>query len=451
MAGAGGDGDARRFANDILAVLIPVLILFSGLFLVVMPWVMRLFASDTISADQQLLDQGIFMARIAFPYLAFMSVATLIAAILNSLSRFAAAAAAPIFLNLCLIAALLTGMVTGDGSMDAKVATGRYLAVAVSVAGLVQLLWLYGFMRRAGFALSLGRPRLTPGVREFGVLILPAIFGAGVYQISRFIDLFFLSALPDKSITYLAMADRLNQLPLGIIGIALGTAILPALSRHIAAADHGAAQRLQGNAVELAMLLTLPAAAALFIAGPALASAFYVGGRFTPADGLATGQIVAALVVGLPAYVLVKVLVPNFFARRDTRTPVITAAISLIANIGLNLVLIPRLGLFGLALAGAIAAWGNALMLYGLLHRRGDYRLSALVAGRLARIVLATALMAGALWWLMPWVIGGVTAGVAARLAAVATIVAVGAAVFFGAAALLGVVSRSTLAALRRR
>ncbi len=449
--GEGEDiSEARAFANQVMAVLIPILIGFSAILLIVMPWLMGLFASDTLQGDAARFDLAIMMARIAFPYLAFMSIATLLAAVLNSLGRFAAAAAAPILLNICLVTALIFGALLGEGEA-ARQTTGLYLAIATSVSGLLQLVWLIVWARRAGFSLSFVRPRLTGGVRELGVLILPAVFGAGIYQISRFIDLFFLGTLPDKSITFLAMADRLNQLPLGIIGIALGTAILPALSRFIAQDDSAGASRLQSNAVELAMLLTLPAAVALFITGPALTSAFYVGGRFTEADGLATGFVVASLVVGLPAYVLVKVLIPGFFARKDTKTPVYTAAASLAINITLNLLLIPELGIYGLALAGSIAAWSNCAMLYFILHRQGHFRLTGLVIGRIARIVVATAVMGAVLWFLTPMGWDYYTAGALVRVTAVAALVAAGGLTFLVAAIALGVVNRETIGQLRRR
>lgn len=442
--------EARAFAEEVLAFLIPVLIVFSALALIAMPWIMGLFASAKLEADTGLYGRAVLMARITFPYLAFMSVATLLAAVLNSLSRFAAAAAAPVLLNICLIAALLPGAVLPD-SVVAKESTGLMLAVAVSVSGLLQLLWLWFWARRAGFSLVLHRPRVTPGVKELGVLILPAVFGAGVYQISRFIDLFFIAALPDKSITFLAMADRLNQLPLGIIGIALGTAILPALSRFVAQEDRDGAFRLQSNAVELALLLTIPAAVALFVTGSAFTRAFYTGGAYTLADSLATGAVVSALVVGLPAYVLVKVLVPNFFARKDTRTPVYTAVVGLAVNVAANFVLVPRLGVAGLALGGAIGAWTNCALLYAILARRGDYHLTALTAGRIARIALAAALMGVVLYFAMPlgedWYVGGA----AERIAAILALVGAGAAVFFAVAAVLGVIDRDTLAQLRRR
>jgi len=447
----GGDlSDARRFSEEVLAVLIPILIVFSATALIVMPWIMGLFASDALENDWHTFDLAVLMARITFPYLALMSLATLFAAILNSMSRFAAAAAAPIMLNLCLIAALVTGA-TLDGGQEARESTGLMLATAVSASGLFQLLWLGVWAKRAGFAMNLRAPRMTKDVKELGILVLPAVFGAGVYQISRFIDLFFLSTLPEKSITFLAMADRLNQLPLGIIGIALGTAILPALSRFIANEDAEGAFRLQSNAVELSLLLTLPAAIALFVTGSAFTRAFYTGGAYTLADSMATGAVVSGLVVGLPAYVMVKVLVPNFFARKDTRTPVYTAAGGLAVNVIANLILVPRIGVVGLALGGAIGAWTNCGLLYAILARRGYYHLTSLVAGRIARIALAGAIMGAALWYAMPYGAEWYAGSVLERVGAVIALVALGGAIFFAIAILLGVVNRETIGQLRRR
>jgi putative peptidoglycan lipid II flippase len=441
---------AQSFAEEVMAFLIPVLIIFSALALIVMPWIAGLFANEGIAGDPELFDLAVLMARIAFPYLAFMSLATLFAAILNSLSRFAAAAAVPILLNLCMVVALVAGMSLGEGEAVKRV-TGLYLAIAVSASGVLQLLCLWWFAHRAGFRTRLRAPRITAGVKELGILILPATLGAGVYQVSRFIDLFFLSGLPDGSFTFLAMADRLNQLPLGIIGIALGTAILPSLSRHIATDDPKSAQRLQSNAIELAMLLTVPAAVALFVTGSAFTRAFYTGGEFTLADAMATGAVVSALVVGLPAYVLVKVLVPNYFARKDTKTPVYTALASLVLNVALNFALVPVMGVAGLALASSISAWGNSLLLYIILVRRGQFRLTPRVMGRLARIALASAAMGAALWLAMPYGVPYYTGGGIERIGAVLGLLAIGGAVYFSLAALLGVLDRETIVRLSRR
>ncbi|GAA4044211.1 murein biosynthesis integral membrane protein MurJ [Parerythrobacter jejuensis] len=447
------DGDvseARMFAENVLAVLLPVLILFGAVAMIAMPWVVEFFAPEGLATDADALAIAVFMGRVTFPYLLFMSVATLIAAVLNSLSRFAAAAAAPILLNICLIAALAYGLTMGEDPA-ARWTAAQAMAWALSLSGLLQVIWLYSFMRRAGFSLALVAPKITGGVKELGLLVVPAIFGAGVYQISRFVDLFFLSTLEVGSYTYLAMADRWNQLPLGIIGIALGTAILPALSRFLSREEADEAARLQSNAIELAMLLTVPCAVALFFTGTAFVQAFMVGQNFTAEDAIVTGSVVSALVLGLPAYVLVKVLTPNFFARKDTRTPVVTAAISLVVTIGLNIVLVPRIGVVGLAIAGAVGAWINIALLGAILHARGYYRLPARVAGRVLRIGLAAAAMGAALWFLMPEIADWFSQGLLDKAAGIAAIMATGIATYGLAAMLLGVLDRATIGRLMRR
>ena len=441
---------ARRFAGEVLAVLLPILVVFGALMMLAMPWVLWAFANEDLRGDAAMFDLATTMGRIAFPYLMFMSLATLVAAILNSLSRFAAAAAAPILLNICLLTALVWGALQPE-SDGARAATGIGLAIAVSVSGLLQLLWLYWFMRRAGFRIPRLTPQITGRVKEMGVLIVPAVFGAGVYQISRFIDLAFFRGLPDGSLTYMAMADRWNQLPLGIIGIALGTAILPALSRFISKSEDEEAVRLQANAVELAMLLTLPCAVALFITGFAFVKAFMQGQAFTAEDAQVTGMVTSALVVGLPAYVLVKVLTPNFFARRDTKTPVYTAGISLVVTVGMNFALVPMLGVVGLALAGALGAWVNIALLGTILARRGYFRLPARVVGRIGRIALAAGLMGAALVALMQVITPWLDEPFPLRLAAIGAIMAVSLVTYGAGTVLLGVLDKATIQRLMRR
>jgi putative peptidoglycan lipid II flippase len=438
---------SQRFANETLSVFLLTLLVFSALIMALMPWVIWLI--DDFGQGGRTTDTSIALARICFPYLALVSVMTLFGAILNSISRFAAVAFAPVLMNLCMIGAMLltiSGGVSGDPETVAF-----HLAWSVTLAGVLQMLWLYWHARRAGFRFTLLRPRLTPDVRQLGVLILPAVFGAGIYQISRFVDLFFLGRLEEGSFVFLALADRLNQLPLGIIGIALGTAILPALSRFIAQDDAGGAQRVQSNAIELGLLLTVPAAVGLYCAAQPLVSAFYFGGKFGADDVAATSGVVAMLVVGLPAYVLVKVLTPGFFARRDTKTPVYTALAALAINIGLNLVLIPLMGVAGLALAGAIAAWVNCALLYWTLHRRGHFTIEPDLLGRIGRIMVSAAAMGLAIWQLAPLGAAHYGAGALARVGSILALVSVGGFVYFALAWLTGAIDRSKIAMLTRK
>jgi putative peptidoglycan lipid II flippase len=442
--------EAQNFATNVLSVLLPVLIVFGGIAMLAMPWVITFFAPEGLEENPGNLQVAILLGQITFPYLVFMSVATLIAAVLNSLSRFAAAAAAPILLNICLIAALAYGL-TLDGDLEARRTTAQAMSWALSLSGLLQVVWLAYFMSRAGFSLSLRSPRATSGVKELVFLMIPAVFGAGVYQISRFIDLFFLSTLPVGSYTYLQMADRWNQLPLGIIGIALGTAILPALSRYLSRAEDDEASRLQSNAIELAMLLTVPCAVALFFTGTAFVQVFMLGQNFTEQDALTTGTVVSALVIGLPAYVLVKVLTPNFFARKDTKTPVVTAAISLVVTVALNIALVPRFGVTGLAIAGAAGAWCNIALLGAILYWRGYYRMSSYLLSRVVRIVLAATVMGAALFFVMPMLEGWFVATIGQKALGLAAILGTSAVSYGLASFLLGVLDKSTVERLLRR
>ncbi len=448
--GEEGDGKAQseRFASEILAMFVPVLIGFTALFELAMPWV--IWFIDDMGQGGRTNDFSITLSRITFFYLGLISLTTLAAAILNILSRFAAAAFAPVLLNLCLITALLLGSNLHDGA-EQTVRTAYYLAYATAVAGLLQMLWLFFWVRRAGFRLHFKRPKLTRDVRELGVLILPAVFGAGFYQIRRFVDLFFLGRLPEGSFVYLAMADRLNQLPLGLIGIALSTAILPALSRFIAQDDKGGAQRIQSNAIELGLLLTIPAAVALFVAAGPLTTAFYQGGQFSAEDAGVTAGVVMALVAGLPAYVLVKVLTPGFFARKDTKTPVYTAGIALAINIGANLILIPIFGIFGLAASGALSAWSNCVMLYVMLHAKEHYRLEPDLVWRLGRILLSAAGMAALLLWLIP--MGGdyYGGGVLARVLSILALCLAGGFVYLALAWVTGAIDKKKIAMLTKK
>lgn len=443
----GSEEAAERFATDVLAVFVWVLAAFSAAAMVAMPGIVWLLASEFEKIPGK-FELAVTLSRVTFPYLMLVSLVAMLSGLLNARSRFAPGAAAPILLNISLIGAMGFAWL-GDPGNDLFAAWS--LAIGVSVAGLLQLIYLIWATRRAGVRLKLTLPRLTPEVRRLGVLILPATFGAGIYQISQLVDTFFATSLPQGSLTLLKLADRLNQMPLGIVGIALGTAILPMLSRHIHTGNRAEAQRLQTNAFEIATLLTLPAAAALAICAPAFVTAFFVGGKFRPEDGVIMAQIVVALVAGLPAYVIVKILNPGFFAREDTRTPVWTALASLVFNVLLNFYIVRQFGIVGLAAATASSATLNCLLLYAILHRRGWFHFTAKLAGRIGRQLVATAVMGAALWFLMPVLSPWFGGSVFARVWSLAALVGTGLAVFFGAAYLVGAVDPDLLGMLRRR
>lgn len=448
-AEGGGEAAAAKFADDVLSVFLWVLLAFSAIMMIAMPGIVWLLARDFQTVPGK-FDFAVLLSRITFPYLALVSLVAMLSGLLNARSRFAPGAFAPVLLNIVLICGIVTGWwLRGPGGDDRIVATA--LAIAVSIAGVVQLAYLRWAVRRAGLKLHWRLPKLTPEVRKLGMLILPATFGAGIYQISQFVDTFFATSLPQGSLTLLKLGDRLNQLPLGIVGIALGTAILPMLSRHIHSGDAAEAQRLQANAFEIATLLTLPAAAALAICAPAFVTAFFVGGKFTMADGAIMANIVVALIAGLPAYVIVKILNPGFFAREDLRTPVWTALAALIVNVAINLYVVERYGIVGLAGATAVSASLNCILLYAVLHRRGWFHFTARLAGKIARQLVAVAVMSALLWWMMPMVEPYYGGGVIERIGALSALVAAGGTVFFITAFLVGALDKDLVAMLTRR
>jgi putative peptidoglycan lipid II flippase len=446
---SGGEDAADKFASHVLAVFIWVLLGFSAVAMIAMPGIVWLLASDFQQIPGK-YELAVTLSRIAFPYLALVSLVAMLSGLLNAHSKFAPGAFVPVLLNLSLIAGIVTGYeLRESGASD--YAVGEAMAISVAGAGVIQLIYMAWATRRAGVRLKLTAPKFTPEVRRLAMLILPATFGAGIYQISQLVDTFFATSLEQGSLTLLKYADRLNQMPLGIVGIALGTAILPMLARHIHAGDHSEAQRLQANAVEMGTLLTLPAAAALAVCAPAFVTAFFLGGKMTPANAAVMTQIVIALVAGLPSYVLIKVFQPAFFSREDTRTPVWIAASALTINIGINFAVVPRFGIVGLAAATAFTATLNVTALYVILHLRGWFRLSAKLASRIVRQVLATAAMAAALWWAVPQLADRYGASVFERAWSLAALVGLGLAVFFGAAVALGALDKDLLAQLRRR
>ncbi len=441
-----GEDEAAHFANDVLSVFVWVLFGFSILCIAGMEAIVWLLAREYQQVPGK-FELSVTLSRITFPYLGLISVVALLSGILNTRSRFAPGAIAPILLNLCLIGGMTWGWATGQSD----VAKALSQSWAVSVAGLAQLTYLAWSVRRAGVKLKLHWPRMTPDTKVLLWRIFPATFGAGIYQLSQLADTFFATSLKQGSLTLLKMADRLNQMPLGIVGIALGTAILPTLSRHIASGDERGAAQLQGRAIELATLLTVPAAFALAVCAPAFVNAFFVGGKFRPEDGAIMSEIVVALVCGLPSYVLVKVLEPGYFSRGDTRTPVMTAATALSFNIFLNLVVVRPFGIVGLAGATACSASLNCLLLYANLHRRGHFRFDLPLLSRVVRQFAASAVMAAALCYLLRATMPLYSGSVLHKAGGIALLVATGMIVYAAVAWVIGAVDKEDIAILARR
>ena len=440
-----GKEAALKFAAEVASVLGTVLLVFTLAAMLTMPWLMLGIAPGfTEQPDKFAL--SVDLARLTFPYLTFMALVALMGGMLNSLQRFAATAAAPIVLNVVLIAVLLG---VRHGVLPDP---GRALAWGVAAAGLAQFVWIALACKRAGIGFVPPRPRLTPGVKRLLALMAPALLGAGVVQVNVVIDVILASTLSEGSVSFLYYADRLNQLPLGVVGVAVGITLLPLLTRQLRSGDAAAALGSQNRAIEFALTLTLPAAAALIaIPGP-IVTVLFQRGAFDSASAEATAGALAAFAAGLPAYVLIKALTPGFFAREDTKTPVKVAMVAMIANVVLAVALMQVLAHVGIALATALSAWFNATALAVLLVRRRHLAFDARLRRCVPRLILASALMGIAVWWGADWLAGPLGGGEAQRIVALASLVVAGGGLFALAALGTGAVRMTDLrAAVSRR
>lgn len=376
---------ARLYGEKVFALLLFGLTGFVFIFENFMPSVVFLFAPG-FDATPARFTLAVELSRITFPYILFISLASLFSGILNSMGKFAAPAGAPIILNLTMIMALV--LISFE-----ILSPGKGLAWAVFWAGILQLGWLWAFCHFQGMGVRLSLPQLTPEAKTLIRLGIPGAIGAGVVQVNLFMDMIFASWLPTGAVSYLFYADRLNQLPLGVIGIAVSTALLPELSKHIKADNHKQAQDIQNRALEFALSITLPATIGLVILACPIVGLLFERGAFTSQDVQATGYTLSAFAIGLPAYVLVKILQTQFFARQDTKTPMRVAIGAVILNFVLNCILIGPFSYVGLALSTAIAAWANAFILGGILFKKEWIVVDQRMKEILPRLVISSLIM----------------------------------------------------------
>jgi len=388
-----GPDSARGFANETLAVMTFWLLALTLLLMVAMPVVMLGFAPG-FADNPEKFDLTVDLARIAFPYMPLICLTALLSGVLNGLDRFAAAAAAPVIYNLVSIACMLW-------LVPYVPTVGHALAWGVSVSGVFQLALLLVAVRRAGMRITLPRPRLTPRIRVLVRKMVPGVLGAGVTQINMSVDVIIATLLPAGTASILYYADRLNQLPLGVIGIAVGTALLPRLSRAVAAAEAGGDARAPlvalNQATTYALVLTLPAALALVAVGAPIVAVLFQRGAFDAASVTLTAQALAAYAAGLPAFVLVRVLTPGFFARGDTAMPVRIGLWCIALNLALNVALMGPLQHMGPPLASSLSAWANVGALAVVLYRRGHMAVDRALVLDIARMAAAGLLMVGVL------------------------------------------------------
>jgi putative peptidoglycan lipid II flippase len=443
-----GPGVAYAFAIEIFSVLLAWLILFCTAAMILMPWLMFAVAPGFTAAPEQ-MQLAVELTRICFPYLLLMSLTALQSGVLNSLNRFTAAAAAPILLNIVMI---LSNVVAWYSQTGNSAATGRIFAWGVTISGVAQYALLAIACRRAGMPLVPKWPKMTPAVKTVLKLSLPGIISGGVMQINLLVATVIATGI-DRAVAYLYYADRIYQLPLGVIGVAIGVVLLPDLSRKLRAGNEAAALDSMNRGLEISLFLTVPAAIALMAIPTAILHTVFEHGAFTYSDTLAVAPAVLAFAAGLPAYAITKVFQPGFYAREDTQTPMRFAIISVVVNIIGSFVLSRFFGHVGIAMATSLAAWVNATQLSLALTHRGFFRMDARFKQRLPRILLSALIMGLVLLGGM-WVMAAQYSAHGKLLPALAGLVLLvvgGMAVYFGAAQLTGAVSLAELRALRKR
>ena len=398
-----GDEAADNFASEVGSMLLAVVFGVILFFELTMPWSLNIIgygldktAPEGIMSPYSL---AVTYAMITMPYLLFMSLMALFSGIMNTRQKFALPTFALALLNVFMIAALAGSYHAGFDKE--KIATT--LSAAIMISGIAQAGLVYWGCKRIGVKFHFRRPRLTPNVKRLVILGVPGIISAGITQINLVVS-HAIATMQQSAASWLTYADRLYQLPLGMIGIAMGIALLPALSRRIRANDEEGANMSFNRGMEIAAFLTLPAAVALFVIPDLLIAGIYQRGEFVPETTLQVSKALRFFALGLPAFVMIKVLTPAFFARENTKSPMIYAAISAFINITLGLYLFKTIGFEGLALATSIAAWVNVACLSFVLLKKAHWRPDRRLLTRSPRIFLASLLMGLGLWAMRPYV-----------------------------------------------
>ena len=381
-----GDGPAaaHKFGTEALSALFAALVVLTVLAQVAMPWFVYALASGFEGDDR--FDTAVLFSRIVFPYILFISLAALFSGVLNAFGKFAAAAAAPVLLNVIFIAAILAAHY-----MQWNV--GLALVWAAAFAGIAQLALVWVAANRIGMGLTLKRPRLTPDVKRLITIGIPAALAGGVMQINLLVGTQVASYF-DRAISWLSYADRIYQLPLGVVGIAIGVVLLPELSRRFRAGDSTGTADAMNRATEFTMILTIPAAVALVAIPGLIVSVLFERGSFSATDTAATAQALAIYALGLPSFVLQKVLQPAYFAREDTKTPLRFALISMVINVVLAIGLAPVFGFLAAAIGTTVAGWAMVLLLWrGVRHLDPTLTADARLRYRTPRILASAAMM----------------------------------------------------------
>lgn len=389
-----GEQSAKRFAANIVSSLAVILIILTILAEIFMPQLVMVLTTGFID-DPEKFELTVLLSRICFPYLACMSLMAAYAGVLNGLRKFFVAALAPVLLNVVLVLVLGALVFISVNTQMAAI----IISFGVLAGGVAQVLLVMWALARTGYFPRLVLPKFDRGLARFWALAVPAILTGGVTQINILVGTNIASA-QQSAISYLYYADRLYQLPLGIIGIAIGVVLLPELSRLLKSGDKVRAANVQEKSLLFGLMLTVPASIALYVIAEPILATLFQRGAFSALAAQESAKALQIFALGLPAFVLIKVFQPSYFAREDTRTPAIFAAVSVIINIGFSLLLFPNLGHVGIAWATSLAGWANVFMLVLTLALWGKLMLKPQVLVQIIGILIIGAIMGFALIYL---------------------------------------------------
>ena len=388
-----GAGAAQAFAGQVFSVLALMVLAFVSLAEMFMPSLVHLMAPGFFAEPDQ-ASRTILLSRLTFPFLGFSLLSAVYAALLNGAERFFITAFAPVLLNLVMIAMLGLAFSQGfAGSLQMAV----FLCAGVSLAGVFQLTGGWFHLRRAGLGIGWHGPRLSPEIRRLGLYILPGMFAGGITQINAFVGSFIGSASPGV-VAQLYYADRIYQLPLGIVSMALGQTLLSQIARLLAQGDARGAVLAQARALEFALFLTLPASVGLYVAANPIVSVLFERGAFGADSTLATAGALQFYALGLPAFVMAKALQPMFFAAHQMRVPTLIAVLGAVLDVVCAYLMFASLLQSGIALAAALAGWFNAMALAVVLWHSGRLELGRDTASHLFCLALSALVMGGVVW-----------------------------------------------------
>ena len=378
------DHEAADFVENTMSLLLFVTIILTFVFYFGMPYIIQVLAPG-FSANKEAFDLAVHFGKIIFPYLIFISLVAHFTSIINVHGKFAAGAFAPVILNISFILSLffLTPQLSS---------AGHALSYGVLIGGLFQFIFMYQALLKF-YRPRIRIPQLNEKLKNFFRLFFPAVIGSGVIQLNIIIGTIIASFLPVGAISHIYYADRLNQLPLGIFGIAMGVVLLPNLSKAIKNNEKEKIDINQNRAIEFSLLISLPSAVGLYVLSNPIIHILFERGAFVAEDTLYTAQVLSIFSLGLPAYILIKVLITCFFAREDTKTPLYISIVSVVINIALSLVLISTMREMGIALATSISAWANVLLLFLTLRIKKNLNLDKKFIRNSLKVIISSAIL----------------------------------------------------------